>query len=143
MRTKYIVTDFFPVFQGTLVKYTTSKSFQFTNWLEAKLFTLTLKFCNLFAPKGYKKLYSVWMYYVPKYGLEDNDFLDYQNSGAWRSYSFQTGGDTLQELLDNASISETGQDGEDFANYGLEEGNHATDVVHARILAYAKVEGIK
>lgn len=45
--------------------------------------------------------------------------IDYRDIGPWRSYQLQTQGDTLQELIENAVISEVDQDGGDLDYYDL------------------------
>ena len=47
----------------------------------------------------------------------DTEYLD---EAPWRSFSLQTDGDTLEELIANASISETDQDGGEIRTYSLE-----------------------
>jgi hypothetical protein len=47
--------------------------------------------------------------------------VNYQDCGPWRSYSFNTFGSTLEELWDNATVSEIDQDGGEIDCYGAGE----------------------
>ena len=44
--------------------------------------------------------------------------VDYRDSGPWRSYELSTYGNTVQELIDNATISEIDQNGGEITCYG-------------------------
>jgi len=52
--------------------------------------------------------------------IEEQDFgPDYQDSGSWRSYDLESYGSTRQELIENAGISETDQDGGTIDSYDI------------------------
>jgi hypothetical protein len=55
----------------------------------------------------------------PKYSIETELPLDWADEGKWRSFHLYAHGDTLQELIDNAVISEIDQDGGEITSYGL------------------------
>lgn len=55
--------------------------------------------------------------------------IEYHDSGLWRSYGFETHGETMEELWDNATVFETDQDGGELDCYGA--GEAATDVYEA------------
>lgn len=57
--------------------------------------------------------------------IESQDLgIDYRDSGPWRNYELSTDGKTIEECIDNASISEIDQDGGELATYGYEEASH-------------------
>ena len=57
-----------------------------------------------------------------KYSIQYKDLeIDYQDSGIWRSYELSASGNTLEEMLEDATISEIDQDGETLDCYGIEE----------------------
>jgi hypothetical protein len=52
--------------------------------------------------------------------IEVNDLeVMYQDSGAWRSYALATFGETVDQLVENASIYEIDQDGGELNSYDL------------------------
>lgn len=80
---------------------------------------------------------SIYLQYVPKYSIQINDIgLDYQDAGQWRSYSLETSGDTYAELIHNATISETDQDGGEIDCYDLNYGNAACDISEALLINF-------
>lgn len=44
---------------------------------------------------------------------------EFRDSGAWRSYELNSFGRTLEDLIENAHISEIDQDGGEICTYGL------------------------
>lgn len=46
--------------------------------------------------------------------------VDYQDAGPWRSYSLDTYGETFEEMMYNATISEVDQDGGELRCYGID-----------------------
>ena len=48
----------------------------------------------------------------------DTEFAD---EGQWRSYQFTAEGESLQDLLESATVSETDQDGGEIDTYALED----------------------
>ena len=56
----------------------------------------------------------------PKFLLDIDDLgVEYQDAGPWRDYSMQSEGDSKDDLLSNAQISEIDQDGGELRNYSL------------------------
>lgn len=49
---------------------------------------------------------------------------EFQDAGPWRSYSLDSQGDNLEELLNNATISEIDEDGGTIRFYSLDEANN-------------------
>ena len=47
--------------------------------------------------------------------------ISFQDAGPWRSYELSARGNTLEEMLEDATISETDQDGGTIDCYGLNE----------------------
>ena len=58
---------------------------------------------------------------VNTYHIDENLEIDFQDCGQWRSYHIYTQGDTLQELIEDATISEIDQDGGELDCYGIED----------------------
>lgn len=55
-----------------------------------------------------------------KYYIEEDLGISYQDSGPWRSYSISAGGDNIDELMEDVTISETDQNGGELDCYGLD-----------------------
>lgn len=58
-----------------------------------------------------------------------------EDEHGWKSYSLYSYGDSLSELIVNASVRETGKHGEEIATYGLTEAP-----LNVRALALDKIE---
>ena len=69
--------------------------------------------------------------------------LEYQDEGPWRSYNLTTNGSSLQELLDNATISEVDQDGGDLDYYGFNEASNKIQELVDVIIAKEFLKGDK
>jgi len=59
--------------------------------------------------------------YIPLYSIDTELGIDYRDCGPWRSYRFETSGDTLAELIDNGTIEEVDQDGGTLDCYSLQD----------------------
>ena len=59
-----------------------------------------------------------------KYYIEEDLGIDYRDAGPWRSYELTAGGDTQAELIEDATISETDQDGGELDCYGFEDASN-------------------
>lgn len=118
MRDKYAVSYHYPIVgKDGKVKFTTSKTirfkFHFTAWIvktALKLF-YTLK----------NKYHYVYLMYIPKYSIDTELGIEYQDAGPWRSYHLYASGDSIQELIEDSSISEIDQDGGELDCYGINE----------------------
>lgn len=71
----------------------------------------------------------------PKYSIDEDLGIDYRDCGPWRCYMFASDGNTLEDLLDNASIAEVDQDGGEINCYGLDDASQ-----EARTRALALIE---
>lgn len=83
--------------------------------------------------------YKPWLSYRPLYGIDTELGISYQDIGPWRSYHFNTSGDSLQELIDNAVVSEIDQDGGELDCYGIHDGTYelgslCLELIHEEIL---------
>jgi hypothetical protein len=57
-----------------------------------------------------------------KYYIDESDLgVDYQDEGQWRSYGLEASGETLEELLNDAYVYETDQDGGEITSYPMSE----------------------
>lgn len=106
--------------------YTTCKRYYFNSKLAALPLLQFFKFIDLFREthvnpsNGYRyKAYSVDLWYIPKYSVDTDLGIDWQDAGPWRSYQLTASGDNLSALLKDAYISEIDQDGGDLDNYSL------------------------
>jgi hypothetical protein len=62
---------------------------------------------------------------MPKYTIDCLDLeIEWRDLGRWRSYSLSAHGDTLDELVESATISEVDQDGGELRCYGLGEADN-------------------
>lgn len=50
--------------------------------------------------------------------------VEWRDSGKWRSYELTTHGDTVQQAIDNAAISEVDQDGGEIDTYGFDDASN-------------------
>jgi hypothetical protein len=66
--------------------------------------------------------------------------VDYQDAGPWRSYSFHTYGSTLEDLWDNATVSEIDQDGGELNCYGASEASKEVYDAIEKIINEAFIE---
>lgn len=58
----------------------------------------------------------------------------YQDEGPWRSYELVASGTTLEELIEDATISEVDQDGGELACYGLDNCGGEIERVAVKII---------
>lgn len=56
-----------------------------------------------------------------KYRISGELGIDFQDEGRWRSYELDAYGDTFEDLLDSAHISEVDQDGGVIDCYGIDD----------------------
>lgn len=55
------------------------------------------------------------------FNISESDIgVEYRNIGPWRCYGLESHGETIEELFDNAVISEIDQDGEEVQSYSIE-----------------------
>lgn len=111
MRNKYKVTRF-----GSTKSYTYPKS---RSYFKTKVIAhLFYKVCQIEALFSGQK---PWISYIPMYGIDTELGISYQDCGPWRSYHLETAGDSLEELIQNATVSEVDQDGGELDCYGLDD----------------------
>jgi hypothetical protein len=60
-----------------------------------------------------------WLSYIPTYSIDTDLGIDFADAGQWRSYHIETSGDSFNEMVDNATVSEIDQDGGTIDAYGL------------------------
>lgn len=59
------------------------------------------------------------------HSIDESDIgIDYQDEGPWRSYGVQSEGSTIDELLENAYIYETDQDGGELNCYPIDDASN-------------------
>lgn len=110
MRQKYSVSIWHKTDMGNWVNLRIER-LKFRFWLFARIYKLWASYHND----------TVYMSYIPLYSIETDSGVSYQDSGRWRSYQLETAGDTLEELVQNATVSEIDQDGGDLNTYSLDE----------------------
>lgn len=69
--------------------------------------------------------------------------LDYQDEGPWRSYELYTYGESLTELLENATIGEIDQDGGELDCYNLKGASNEIQDIVDRIIAKEFVKSLE
>lgn len=128
-KTRYAVWRLYPAGKCNSGMYTSSYHLYFPfRWL-AVLTVRILKAWDSFAAGEYLSYYSARISRVVEYGVDNYELpIEYADSGAWRSYTLDAAGDTLEELLKDATISEIDQDGGTLNCYGIEYGNEATEL---------------
>lgn len=76
-----------------------------------------------------------WLSYIPTYSIDTEMGVSFQDAGPWRSYHIETSGDSLYEMLDNATVSEVDQDGGTLDAYELRESTSQIQNVGFRIIS--------
>lgn len=72
---------------------------------------------------------------MSKFEVECSDIgVDYQDSPPWRSYSLSASGDTFNDLVERATITETDQDGGELNSYGISKASDEVRYAVLRIL---------
>jgi len=136
-RNKYSVMRFYPVYDNETgeVRFTSSTKRRFKTKAGAYLYYWCIKFGQLFM----SQYDTCWRpCYIPLYSIDTDLGVSYQDAGPWRSYTLVSSGDTLEELLNEASISEVDQDGGDLDCYSLADApseveTAALNCIHAKI----------
>lgn len=82
-----------------------------------------------------------------KFNIDTTLDLMYQDEGPWRGYTLAAQGETLYELMENATISEIDQDGGELRCYGLFEASNtvfkeAIDAFEFAIAFHTAKEGL-
>lgn len=75
-----------------------------------------------------------------KFYIDEDLGIDHRDSGPWRSYSISAGGNTIEELIEDATISETDQDGGELNFYSIDDASNEVGNV-AMTLLYNLIEG--
>lgn len=78
--------------------------------VKSKLSALALKVLSFGKARIYK---------VPTFTYDDYLGVEYRDCGQWRDYYLESWGETLDELIDNATIAEIDQDGGEITCYGI------------------------
>ena len=60
--------------------------------------------------------------------------VDFADSGPWRSYALEASGNTLDELMNDAQIFETDQDGGSLNHYNLGDADNGVYQAAVKIL---------
>jgi hypothetical protein len=63
--------------------------------------------------------HSPWLSRIPTYQIDTELGIDFADEGMWRSYHIEASGDSLIEMIQNATVSEIDQDGGTIDAYGL------------------------
>jgi len=66
-----------------------------------------------------------------KYNIDQDLGIEYRDCGKWRSYQLTAQGNTIEELIESATISEVDQDGGEITCYDIGEGSEACEVAEA------------
>ena len=70
----------------------------------------------------------------PLIEISEDTGVEYADSGRWRSYDLYTTGRSYEELFDNASISETDQDGGEIKTYDLQDADQEVQEAAFKII---------
>jgi hypothetical protein len=74
-----------------------------------------------------------------KYSVVEEDIgVNYQDCGPWRSYGVDSFGNSLEELMENATVFEVDQDGGELNCYGIDD--CPTQEVYNAVIAELKAE---
>lgn len=125
MRTKYSIWRQFPVIRNGKIVYTSSKHYNFTFQVTALIALYALKLWDKLAHADCVSQYETstgrireYSYYsatlerIAKHSVKlDLGDAGGDYGGMWVGIEFETHGDNLSELLENATVSGTDQDG--------------------------------
>lgn len=76
-----------------------------------------------------------WLSYIPTYSIDTTDIgIDFADAGPWRSYQLETSGDTFDQMVQNATVSEIDQDGGTLSAYGLDEASSQIEAACLRLI---------
>jgi hypothetical protein len=75
-----------------------------------------------------------WLSYIPKYYIETEIGIDFADAGPWRSYHLDACGDSFQELVDSATVSEIDQDGGELDCYELRQASSEIETAVLRLI---------
>lgn len=70
-----------------------------------------------------------------KYMIDESDLgIEYQDEGPWRSYGITSYGDSLQELLMEATVYETDQDGGELNCYSIYDSSNEVEKAAFKVI---------
>lgn len=133
MRHKYAIWRLYPVYNlDGIVKYTSGYHLYFYTKFGARLNKFIIDAWDNLIRNENRKYYYARLSYVPKYWIEQDLDIDYADNGRWRSYQLYANGDSLAELIKEATISEIDQDGGEIRSYSLHD--CSSEVFNAAII---------
>ena len=103
---------------------------------EMRSWNFYFKFHALFA-RLFLQRYSdrkIWFDVIPKIEIDCDTEVEWCDDGPWRNYQLEASGDTLEQVLKSAQITEIDQDGGDLATYGLEEAPQDVELAGKKII---------
>jgi len=62
-----------------------------------------------------------WLSYIPTYSIDTELGVNFADAGVWRSYHLETSGDSFNEMVQNATVSEVDQDGGTIDAYSISD----------------------
>lgn len=110
-RNKWSVTRFKTNIGGG--SYGPRAKYRFETYLPAKLIFLLCRIEALWTG------HNPWLSYIPTYQIDTEVGIDFADAGQWRSYHLETSGDSFNEMVQNATVSEIDQDGGTIDAYEL------------------------
>ena len=75
-----------------------------------------------------------WLSYIPTYSIDTEIGIDFADAGPWRSYHLETSGDSFNEMVENATVSEVDQDGGTIDAYSLGDASSQIEIECLRMI---------
>jgi len=125
-RSKWSVTRFKTNSGGR--SYGPAGKYRFETKLVARIAYTLFRFEALFT--GHRP----WMSYIPTYSIDTDLGIDFADAGQWRSYQIETSGDSFNELVQNATVSEVDQDGGTIDAYGIDDASSEIETAALRLI---------
>ena len=108
--------------------YRPAGKYRFETRLIARLFYFVCQIEALWS--GYRP----WLCYIPKYHIDTEIGIDFADAGPWRSYHLDTSGDSFNEMIQNATVSEIDQDGGELDCYELRQASDEIETACLRLI---------
>lgn len=125
-RNKWSVTRF-KTHQGGR-SYGPAGKYRFETRLVARLFYFVCQIESLWCG------HAPSLCYIPLYQIDTDIGIDFADAGPWRSYHLETTGDSFNEMVQNATVSEIDQDGGELDTYSIEQASSQIEMECLRMI---------
>lgn len=127
-KTQYTFQDRDGVTVKVASSYGPNGKYRFESYVVARLVWFLCRIESLFT--GHRP----WLSYIPTYSIDTEMGIDFADAGPWRSYHLETSGDSFNEMVENATVSEVDQDGGTIDAYGLSDASSEVENACLRLI---------